>query len=133
MMKRRALLWIPLMVLASLVAAFVSAGEVKGPPKHRAGDPGVTEPAVIHQESPVYPEEARKEKIQGVVELEVVVEADGSVGDITVLEDPDPSLSQAAVEAVRQWRYEPARLEDGTVVAVYMHLTVNFRLSADCS
>ena len=70
---------------------------------------------------------------QGEVVLEVVVEADGSVGDIKVLEDPDPQLSQAAADAVRQWRYEPAHLEDGTVVAVFMNVTVKFKLRNNCS
>ena len=87
----------------------------------------ISHPVAVEKVNPVYPEEARSEKIMGVVIVEVVVTEHGTVEGTRVLESPDERLSEAAVEAVRQWRFEPA-LCDGTTVGVYYNLTINFRL-----
>lgn len=87
----------------------------------------ITHPVVLEKVDPVYPEGARSEKVMGMVIVETVVTADGLVEDVRILESPDERLSAAAVEAVRQWRFEPA-LCDGTPVGVYYNLTINFRL-----
>jgi TonB family protein len=87
----------------------------------------ITHPVVIEKDNPKYPEEARKEKVMGVVTLETVINENGTVDEIEVLRSPDERLSKAAVEAVRQWTFEPA-LCDGRPVGVYYNLTIKFNL-----
>jgi TonB family protein len=87
----------------------------------------ITHPEVIQKVNPKYPEEARKAKIMGYVIVETVINEKGTVDDIKVVESPDELLSEAAVEAVRQWTFEPA-LCDGRPVGVYYNLTIKFHL-----
>jgi len=87
----------------------------------------ITHPVVINKVNPTYPEEARKEKVMGVVTLETVINEDGRVDEIKVLRSPDERLSEASVDAVRQWTFEPA-LCDGRPVGVYYNLTLKFSL-----
>jgi TonB family protein len=83
-------------------------------------------PARLNQVAPVYPQQAKDARVQGVVIVEVVVGADGSVSDARTLRSI-PLLDEAALECVRQWRYEPTLL-NGTPVPVIMTVTVNFTL-----
>jgi len=87
----------------------------------------ITHPEAIQKVNPKYPEEARKAKIMGIVIVETVINENGTVDDIEVVESPDESLSEAAVEAVRQWTFEPA-LCDGRPVGVYYNVTLKFHL-----
>jgi periplasmic protein TonB len=89
---------------------------------------GAVEPPVaIHDPSPVYPETARQIRKGGLVIVQVVVEKDGTVTDVEVLKAEPFGLTEAAVDAVERWRFEPARL-GGEPVAVYFQLTVRFTL-----
>ena len=76
---------------------------------------------------PAYPADARAAGRTGTVVLKVVVYADGTVGDIHVVEGEEPFV-RAAVAAVKSWRYEPARLK-GQPVAVYREIRIPFKLS----
>ncbi len=87
----------------------------------------ITDPEVIEKVNPRYPEEARKAKIMGNVIVETVINENGMVDDIKVVESPNELLSEAAVEAIRQWTFEPA-LCDGRPVGVYYNLTIKFHL-----
>lgn len=87
----------------------------------------ITHPVVIEKINPTYPPEARAERVMGTVVVETVVSENGLVEDIRVLESDDDRFSSSAVSAIEKWRFEPA-LCDGTPVAVYYVLTVNFRL-----
>jgi len=79
--------------------------------------------------NPVYPERARAQGIQGCVLLEAVISKDGTLGAMRVLNKlADPDLVDAAIEAVRNWRYEPTLL-NGQPIEVVTTITVNFRLS----
>ena len=69
---------------------------------------------------------ARDAKIQGIVIIQATIGADGRVVDAEVLR-PIPFLSQAALDAVRQWRFTPPQL-NGEPIAVIMTVTVNFKL-----
>lgn len=89
----------------------------------RVGSTIVT-PRKLVDTPPVYPEAARTAGIAGVVLLEVTIGTDGSVTNPRVLRSI-PQLDAAAVEAVRQWRYEPTLL-NGTPVPVTMTVTVRF-------
>jgi protein TonB len=86
----------------------------------------VTPPVKIHDVSPIYPEAARLGKVEGVVVIEAVIGPAGDVVDTRVLR-PRPLLTEAAVEAVRQWKYTPT-LINGRPVPVVMTVTVNFTL-----
>lgn len=94
--------------------------------KFHVGGP-ITEPVVIHKVNPTYPEEARKNKIQGSVVVETEVSEEGLIESIKILKATDPIFEQPAIDALEQWRFKPATLE-GEPVAVYFNLTVNFRL-----
>jgi len=75
---------------------------------------------------PVYPPIAESARVQGVVIIEATIGVDGTVTDAKVLRSI-PLLDQAALDAVRQWRYTPTLVE-GTAVPVIMTVTVNFTL-----
>jgi TonB family protein len=87
----------------------------------------ITHPVIVEKINPTYPPEARKEKVMGLVIVETVITEEGIVDEIKVVESPDERLSAAAVEAIKQWRFEPA-LCDGEPVGVYYNLTVKFHL-----
>ena len=96
------------------------------------GHPGITPPVLIAKSRvyPRYPELARKAGVQASVLLLVVIDAEGRVGSIEVMSAPDPryGFDLAVVEAVKQWRYQPALL-DGRPVAVQASITFEFSLS----
>jgi periplasmic protein TonB len=86
----------------------------------------ITVPARTHYAAPVYPAIAQAARVAGLVVIQAVIGIDGAVVDATVLRSV-PLLDQAALSAVRQWRYTPTRL-NGEPVAVIMTVTVNFEL-----
>ena len=105
-----------------------------GPPDHgvtvyRVGGP-VTAPLLVHRVVPEYPEAARRARLQGVVVVEAVIDRDGAVADARVVADTTRfgGCAEAALRAVREWRYRPALLE-GRPVAVRMTVTVTFSLT----
>lgn len=88
---------------------------------------GVSAPRAIFAPDPEYSEEARKAKYQGTVVLFVVVGADGRPRDIRIQRSLGLGLDEKAIEAVRTWKFEPAK-KDGQAVAVQVNIEVNFRL-----
>jgi protein TonB len=76
--------------------------------------------------APRYPAIAQASRVEGVVILEAVISEDGSVQDVRVLRSK-ALLDDAAVEAVRQWRFTPTLL-GGQPVPVVMTVTVSFTL-----
>lgn len=94
------------------------------PPKRIAVGGNVQAARLINQVSPVYPEEARKEKISGTVKLHVVVARDGKIQEIQVVSG-HPLLVQAAIDAVKQWQYQPTLL-NGQPVEVDTKIDVIF-------
>ncbi len=87
----------------------------------------VRPPQKVHHVAPHYPAIARSAGITGLVILEAVVDTSGSVQDVRVLRSV-PLLDDAAVEAVRQWRFTPTLL-NGQPVPVIMTVTVSFSLN----
>jgi protein TonB len=87
---------------------------------------GVEAPRKVVHVAPRYPELARRVGLQGIVELECVIDPAGVVSEIRVLSGP-ALLREAAVEAVRKWRYTPTRL-NGAPVPIIMTVTVRFSL-----
>ena len=88
---------------------------------------GVSAPKAIYSPDPEYSEEARKVKHMGVVVLWLVVGPDGKPRDIRVVRTLGLGLDEKAIEAVKNWRFEPA-LKDGKPVAVQVNVEVNFHL-----
>lgn len=82
---------------------------------------------LISTVTPVYPPEAKKDGIQGKVQLQVVIDKEGHVTEVSVLQGPDV-LVDAAVEAVKQWVYRPTLL-NGEPVKVLTTIDVNFTLA----
>ena len=102
-----------------------SGGGMGGGP-YRPGS-GITAPRLLREIKPAYTEEARRRGLEGDVMLEIVVQRDGAVGDVRVLRGLGAGLDQRAADAVRQWRFSPAR-RFGTPVDVLVEVAVEFRL-----
>ncbi len=88
----------------------------------------VVEANLIHDVTPQYPPEAGRQRIEGAVVLMAVIGTDGTVKDVRI-ESGLPILAQAAIDAVKQWRYKPYSV-DGEPVEVDSRITINFSLSA---
>jgi protein TonB len=87
----------------------------------------VSAPKALYAPDPEYSEEARKAKYQGTVVLWMVVGADGRAAQIRIQRSLGMGLDEKAIEAVRQWKFEPAKL-NGQAVPVQINVEVNFRL-----
>ncbi|HEY2384036.1 MAG TPA: energy transducer TonB [Terriglobia bacterium] len=81
---------------------------------------------LIQQIKPSYPLLARQARVQGVVVMEAEISKDGSVQSLRVISG-HPLLNQAALDAVRQWKYRPTLL-NGEPVEVLTTITVTFTL-----
>jgi TonB family protein len=81
---------------------------------------------LINRKQPAYPEAARQARVQGTVKMHVVLAQDGSVKAIEIVSG-DPLLQQAAMDAVKQWRYKPFLL-NGQPVEVDTEVDVIFEL-----
>jgi len=82
---------------------------------------------ILHKVSPKYPKKARKERVQGVVRLHAIIGKDGTLHELSVISGP-PLLTDAALQAIRQWRYEPTLLK-GEPVEVDTTIDVIFTLN----
>ena len=88
---------------------------------------GVSAPKALYAPDPEYSEEARKAKYQGTVVLWLVVDANGRPQQIRVQRALGMGLDEKAIEAVKQWKFDPAR-KNGQAVPVMINVEVNFRL-----
>lgn len=88
---------------------------------------GVSAPIVIYRVEPIYSEEARKAKHQGVVVLWTVVRKDGSLEILRVVRSLGLGLDESAVNALRQWKFRPGT-KDGVPVDVAVNVEVSFTL-----
>jgi len=100
-------------IKAEILAPVRAVGEIK-PPK------------LIKEVKPIYPEDARQKRVEGTVILEATTDVYGRVKKVEVLRSI-PLLDQAAIDAVRQWVYEPAIIE-GRPIGLTFTVTVNFKL-----
>jgi TonB family protein len=94
---------------------------------YKVGD-GVSPPVPVYKVNPRYTPEAKEAKIQGTVRLEVVIDSEGRVTDISLLQGIDAGLDQNAIDAVKTWTFEPAR-KDGKPVSVRAKIDINFTLA----
>jgi TonB family protein len=85
---------------------------------------GVTGGVLQRKVEPIYPRQAMALRLEGPVQLEATVNPEGKVSDVKIVKG-QPILAEAAVDAVRQWRYSPYQL-NGQPVAVQAQIVVNF-------
>jgi len=88
---------------------------------------GILEGSLLHKVAPVYPLLARQAHMQGAVVLQAVIAKDGSIEKLQVIQG-QTLLTDAAVEAVKKWKYKPYLL-NGEPVEVETTITVNFTFS----
>ena len=93
-----------------------TVGAAKATPKRGS------ERRIVSKVNPAYPPQAKKDKVEGIVLLDVTIEKSGEVSKVKVVKGPE-ALREAAAAAVRQWRYEPA-----DVGPTLMTITVRFML-----
>jgi TonB family protein len=86
--------------------------------------PTIVPDQLLHKSEVKYPKEARKEKIEGTVVLQVTIERDGKVSNVSV-KLGNITLAEAAVDAVREWRFEPCT-KDGLPIRVQQSLEFTF-------
>ena len=101
----------------------LSAGKIE---VVKQGGP-VKPPVVTFHPDPLYEEQAKKAKYEGTTVLSMVVAADGSVRDLQILTPLGLGLDEKAVDAVKTWKFEPARRGDQPV-AVVIAIEVDFKL-----
>lgn len=98
---------------------------VQAPAEPRLG--GMVQQArLIRSSPPIYPQLAKSTRSSGDVVVEALIDTAGNVTTVKVISGP-VLLQQAAIETVRQWKYEPARL-DGQAVPMHLSVTVRFRI-----
>lgn len=90
---------------------------------------GVSSPRLIRETKPKYTPEAMRNRIEGIVEMQVIIERTGRVGAVRVTRslDRDFGLDDQAIQAVRQWRFEPGQ-KDGVAVPVLVSIEMTFAL-----
>lgn len=142
--KRRRLRWVLAIVFLLLVAAGAGAfwwrwnraweeleSGLKGEQAATAERPQAQVPAevmqklLVHRVEPVYPMEARRANLQGVIALDIVVGRDGSVTSVKALNGPEV-LVKAAMDALRWWKFEPYKV-NGEPAVVETTVAVEFK------
>jgi periplasmic protein TonB len=112
-------------ILGGLIAA--APPPPPPPPQERIRVGGQVQSArLVNQTRPTYPPLARQARIQGTVRLEAVINKDGAIEELKVVSG-HPLLIQSALDAVKQWRYQPTML-NGVAVEVITTIDVNFTL-----
>ena len=114
------------LLLALALVAFVGAQDST---VYKPGD-GVLLPQVTKQVKAEYTNEAMQNRIEGRVVLDVVVLADGAVGDVEVTESLDSvyGLDKNAAAAMRQWQFKPGQ-KDGKPVSVLWTIEYTFKIN----
>ena len=135
----RRLLWatVAVVVIAAIVSAWqwhqgwqeletrTAKNDAHARPASTRVPPEVMERLLIRRVDPVYPEVARKLHTQGVVVLDAIIAADGSVVNLHPISGPQ-GLTNAAMDAVRWWKFRPYRIQ-GEPAPVVTSLAVEFR------
>lgn len=101
--------------------------EPRGPDSAFSRETSITPPRLVKRKKPKYPHGAHYFGIKGDLVVEVIVGSDGSVRAPRIVSPlPAPTLSFAALEAVKRWSFEPARM-GGRPVDIVFNLTVNYK------
>ena len=109
---------------ASRVGAPAPPPAAGNSPVHAGGQ--LQMPRLISAPDPLYPATARGQNVDGIVSMDAFVDAAGNVTEVKVISGPI-LLRQAAIDALRKWKYQPARL-DGQPTAVHTNVNIRFTL-----
>jgi len=115
-------------VMGSIIGSTPTAIPKVATPQRIRVSAGVTQGLKIKNVNPVYPQMAKIARVQGPVVLAAIIGKDGSIQNLHVISTASPLLNQAAMDAVKEWRYRPYIL-NGEPVEVDTQITVNFTLS----
>jgi periplasmic protein TonB len=99
--------------------------EPSAEPPRPGGD--IRAPDLVRRIEPVYPEAARRARLEGLVVLDAIIAVNGEIEDVRVVKSAGPLFDSAAADAVRLWKYRPATL-NGRAVRVLLTVSVSFRL-----
>ena len=113
-------------VLAVLVTLSAFALGQQAPAKKIRVSQGVLEGSILHKVDPQYPQEAKDNRVQGDVILRILINEQGNVTEAKPMSGP-PSLTDAAVDAMMQWKFKPYLL-NGEPAQVESVFTIRFRL-----
>jgi TonB family protein len=120
-----------LVAIATCVSALALRMDVNAPPSQKPAPTSVHVKAdsltLVNKVQPVYPVQAKKDKVTGSVVLAVNIGKDGVVKNLRVVSGPS-ALQRAALDAVKQWRYQPFLL-NGDPIEVKTTVTVTFTLA----
>ena len=116
-------------VLGSVMSSVPTAVPKAATPQRVRVSQGVSQGLLVHKVQPSYPPLARQARIQGVVVLEALIGKDGGIQNLHVVSG-HPMLTNAALEAVKEWKYKPYYLI-GEPVEVSTTINVNFTLSGE--
>ena len=116
-------------VLGSVMSSVPSAVPKAATPQRVRVSQGVSQGLLIHKVQPTYPPLARQARIQGSVILQALIGKDGTIQNLHVVSG-HPMLTNAALEAVKEWKYKPYYL-NGEPVEVETTINVNFSLSGE--
>jgi periplasmic protein TonB len=116
-------------VLGSVMSSVPTAVPKAATPTRVRVSQGVSQGLLVHKVVPQYPPLARQARIQGVVVLEALIGKDGSIQNLHVISG-HPMLTNAALEAVKEWKYRPYNL-NGEPVEVETTINVNFTLAGE--
>lgn len=126
-----------LCLFLSLLAAGAVAQSAPSATEQSAGsDPvykvgaDVTAPVPVYRPEPEISEQSRVQKRSGIVTLTAIIRNDGRVGDVKITGGYDPEFDAAALKALKQWTFDPAR-KDGVPVAVKVNIEVAFNIGYD--
>jgi periplasmic protein TonB len=112
--------------LGSRLGGFAEAPPPPPPPMAIRAGGTIPAPRKLRNVQPVYPQIAQSARVQGAVIIEATIDPGGHISETRVLRSI-PLLDEAALDAVRQWEYEPTLL-NGVAVPVIVTVTVNFAL-----
>jgi len=116
-------------VLGSVMSGIPTAVPKAATPQRVRVSQGVSQGLLVHKVQPQYPPLARQARIQGVVVLQALIGKDGNIQNLHVVSG-HPMLTNAALEAVKEWKYKPYYL-NGEPVEVETTINVNFTLSGE--
>jgi protein TonB len=115
-----------LAALACVCLAVVAAAQTSDTPKRLRISSGVAEGLTTYTVDPTYPKEARDKGIEGDVILQALIDTKGNIASLKTVKG-DPILADAAIEAVKQWKYKPFVL-NGEPVEVETTILIKFHL-----
>jgi TonB family protein len=88
----------------------------------------ITPPRQIYAPDPKFPELEQHVSREGAVKVKLVVRSDGVPTDVTISRSLNPDFDNAAIDAVKQWKFSPAT-KDGKPIAVQIAIEVQFHLT----